>query len=333
MSDLFVDTWGAGTPVVLVHGSLATGADEWQAQRPLADEGFRLLVLDRRGYGRSPAAQGEDFLRDADDIADLMGDGAHLVGHSYGGLGVLFAAARRPDATLSLTLLEPGAFTLGQHHPAARTLVADVRRLWDQDLAGRRLGRPVPEGGRERSGRASPRTDRRCSAARARAPPRAADVGSRLPLAELASAAFPKLVVSGGHSAGFDAMCDDLAERIGASRMVVEGAGHEIQFTGPPLNEALLALWRTASSRSASPPSSGVRRRCLTATGHGCVVALWRLIQARDQTRDPSRERSRVLACEWFGETEWSPPIPVRSARGLGKLPASCRRATVVTSS
>ena len=71
-----------------------------------------------------------------------------------------------------------------------------------------------------------------------------------LPLAELAPAPLPKLVVSGGHSAGFDAICDDLAERIGASRMVVEGAGHEIQFTGRPLNEALLALWGTASSGS-----------------------------------------------------------------------------------
>jgi pimeloyl-ACP methyl ester carboxylesterase len=47
VSDLFVDSWGAGTTVVLVHGSLATGI-EWQAQRPLADEGLRLLVLDRR---------------------------------------------------------------------------------------------------------------------------------------------------------------------------------------------------------------------------------------------------------------------------------------------
>jgi pimeloyl-ACP methyl ester carboxylesterase len=252
VSDLFVDTWGTGTPVVLVHGSLATGAEEWQAQRPLADEGFRLMVPDRRGYGRSPAADGEDFIRDGDDIADLMGDGAHLVGHSYGGLGILFAAARRLDATLSLTLLEPAAFSLGQHHPAARTLVADVRRLWDQDLPDEdwvvrfltavgsdpdalapeliavavrlvpvlRRGRPIWEHG--------------------------------LPLAALASATFPKLVVSGGHSAGFDAICDDIAGRIGASRMVVEGAGHEIQFAGRPLNEALLALWRSASPRSAA---------------------------------------------------------------------------------
>ncbi len=36
MSDVFIDTWGTGTPVVLVHGALATGPEEWQEQRPLA---------------------------------------------------------------------------------------------------------------------------------------------------------------------------------------------------------------------------------------------------------------------------------------------------------
>ncbi len=54
---LYVEAWGDGTPVVLVHGSLAIGAEEWEAQRPLADEGFRLLVPDRRGYGRSAVAE------------------------------------------------------------------------------------------------------------------------------------------------------------------------------------------------------------------------------------------------------------------------------------
>lgn len=105
-TDLYVEVWGDGTPVVLVHGSLATGADEWSAQRPLADEGFKLIVPDRRGYGRSPAADGEDFLVDAEDLADLMSTGAHLVGHSYGALSAMIAAARHPEATLSLTLLE-----------------------------------------------------------------------------------------------------------------------------------------------------------------------------------------------------------------------------------
>ena len=249
MSKLFVDFWGTGTPVVLVHGSLATGAEEWQAQRPLADEGYRLLVVDRRGYGQSPAAEGEDFLRDAEDIADLMGDGAHLVGHSYGGLSALFAAARRPAATRSLALLEPGTFALGQHNPAARTLVEKVRRLWDEDLPDQDwvirfleavgsdpdalppelIAAAVPLVPVFRHGRPIWYSD--------------------LPLAELAAARFPRLVVSGGHSSGFDAICDDLAERIGASRAVVAGAGHEVQFTGPPLNELLLALWRGTEVR------------------------------------------------------------------------------------
>ncbi len=67
-----------------------------------------------------------------------------------------------------------------------------------------------------------------------------------LPLDEFAEAPFPKLVVPGGHSAGFDAISDDLANRIATARAVVEGAGHEIQFAGEPINEALLALWRSA---------------------------------------------------------------------------------------
>jgi hypothetical protein len=35
-NDLHVEAWGDGTPVVLAHGSLATAAEEWEAQRPLA---------------------------------------------------------------------------------------------------------------------------------------------------------------------------------------------------------------------------------------------------------------------------------------------------------
>jgi pimeloyl-ACP methyl ester carboxylesterase len=249
-TNIFFESWGTGTNVVLVHGSLATGPEEWQAQRPLANEGFRLLVVDRRGYGHSPTADGEDFLRDAADVAELMDGAAHLVGHSYGGLGALYAAARRPEETLSLTLLEPGAFTLGQRNRAAQTLVHEVRRIWDEQLPDEEwvlrflqavgtdaaalppdvAAALVPLTPLVRRGRPIWQTE--------------------LPLAELAAARFPKLIVSGGHSAGFEAICDDLAAQIGASRAVIEGAGHEIQFTGPPLNEALVTLWRRAAERN-----------------------------------------------------------------------------------
>ena len=38
-----------------------------------------------------------------------------------------------------------------------------------------------------------------------------------IPLDELAAAPFPKLVISGGHSAAFDAVCDVLEARLAPS--------------------------------------------------------------------------------------------------------------------
>jgi hypothetical protein len=99
--------------------------------------------------------------------------------------------------------------------------------------------------------------------------------------------------VSGGHHEGFEAVCDDLATRIGASRAVVEGAGHELQFTGPPINEALLALWR---GRLVTP--STVAERGATAT-EGRVSKLgWRHGSRRiDAPHRPTRHTRLVLGC------------------------------------
>ena len=248
MTTLAVHASGAGTPVLLVHGSLATGTDEWEAQSSLGDEGFQLLAVDRRGYGGSPAVEGEDFVRDAEDIAALMSSGsaAHLVGHSYGGLGAMLAAVRCPERTLSLTLLEPPTLGPGHSDEAVLGLERALRDLWLEDLPDeqwleqflRAVGTDtlpadvvrslVPMVPMLRNGRAP--------------------WEGELPLEALASAAFPKLVVSGGHSRAFEALCDDLAERTGASREVVAGAGHEIQFTGPAINDVLLRFWRSVGS-------------------------------------------------------------------------------------
>jgi pimeloyl-ACP methyl ester carboxylesterase len=252
-TDLHVEYWGTGTPVVLVHGSLATGAQEWEAQRTLADEGFRLTVFDRRGYGGSPAASGEDFIVDAVDIAELLGDGAHLVGHSYGGLGAILAAARRPAATLSLTLLEPAVTTCGLAEPAWSSLVDAFRDFWqDRTLSdhdwvveflvavGSDPSEFPPEFLAEAAASAPLLREGR--------PP----FDAELPLDAVREATYPKIVVSGGHHAGFDAMCLDLADQVGADSAVIEGAGHEIQFTGQPLNELLGNLWRRTADRHAT---------------------------------------------------------------------------------
>ncbi|WP_164519733.1 alpha/beta fold hydrolase [Nocardioides ferulae] len=244
-----VEIWGEGEPVLLVHGSIATGAETWEQQRPLAAEGFALVVPDRRGYGRSAAlAAGEDYEVDAHDIVDLLAvrGGAHLVGHSYGGIGALLAAALRPDAVRSLVVVEPPAFAVAAGHPAVDAIVAESVALWARDGLSDRafvLGflatltdpTEVPEHLVEHWTRIVGPL-RRCR------PPWAA----RVPLAELAAARFPKVVVSGGHHAAFDATCEALAAGIGAELVVVTGAEHEVQATGAPFNDLLREVWGRA---------------------------------------------------------------------------------------
>lgn len=245
-TDLHVETWGDGTPVVLIHGSLATGAEEWAEQRPLAELGYRLIVPDRRGYGSSPTADGEDFLADAADIAQLAGTGAHLVGHSYGGLGALVAAAQHPDLVLSLTVLESPVAECAADDPAWRSLLDDVRDMWHADLSDREwVVRFLTAVGSDPSEFPPEFLDAAVASVPVFRNGRSfAD--ATIDLDAIRDAPFPKLVVSGGHHAGFDAMSAELAVRIGGDHRVVEGAGHEIQFTGKPLNDELVALWERA---------------------------------------------------------------------------------------
>jgi pimeloyl-ACP methyl ester carboxylesterase len=106
---------GAPESVLLVHGSTTWGDDPvlgFGAQRPLRCAGYRVLAMDRRGYGASPDIDRSDYAVDAEDIAALLAEegGAHLVGHSYGGVVVMLAAALVPDSVKSLTLIEPGCY-------------------------------------------------------------------------------------------------------------------------------------------------------------------------------------------------------------------------------
>lgn len=88
---LSVKVWGEGRPVVLIHGWPLSG-DSWDpVSNALADNGFRAIAYDRRGFGRSQQPSGGyDYDTFADDLADVMrATGATadvaLVGFSMGG--------------------------------------------------------------------------------------------------------------------------------------------------------------------------------------------------------------------------------------------------------
>ena len=85
----------------------------------------------------------------------------------------------------------------------------------------------------------SRRRSRRARAPRSRS---ASPDQALVPLDELAAAPFPKLVVSGGHNAAFDAVCDVLEQRLSAQRAVLPGAGHSIPRLGEPFNALLEAF-------------------------------------------------------------------------------------------
>lgn len=82
---------GEGRPVILIHG-WPLSADSWDpVMMKLADNGFRAIAYDRRGFGRSDHAKtGYNYDTFADDLADVMQEtgateNAALVGFSMGG--------------------------------------------------------------------------------------------------------------------------------------------------------------------------------------------------------------------------------------------------------
>jgi pimeloyl-ACP methyl ester carboxylesterase len=251
---LHVTVWGEGDPAVFVHGSFGWGEETWQAQRPLADA-YELLLVDRRGFGATPGDGPTDFDRDADDVAGLLDDRPHLVGHSYGGVVSLLAAARRPDAVRSLTVIEPPALGLLSGDSVVDDFLAHMERSArdskDPDEYRARFlqafGFPAPKERLEGLAREAARTSWR------ERPPNEADI----PLSELARASFPKLVVRGGwekapHSAQerggriFGQICDILVRELNAESALFPEAAHNPQLLGEPFNERLREFWSRA---------------------------------------------------------------------------------------
>ena len=224
------------TRVVFVHGSVAGAGQTWAAQRALEDR-FECVFLTRGGYPPGPALERIDFEEQAGEVAAELREGDHLVGHSYGGVVSLLAAARGP-ALASLTVSEPPAFGVARGDPAVEELmsrfdafVPTTPRAYLEfflPLVGSAvpLADPLP-----------PSLEQGARAAMAERSPDQAVV----PLDELAAAPFRKLVVSGGHHPAFDAVCDVLEARLGARRAVLPGAGHSLP-RAPGYNETLAAF-------------------------------------------------------------------------------------------
>ena len=88
--EMYFEEYGSGESLVLIHGSLATGAGNWKAYVPHLSTHFRLIMPDLRGHGKTNNPQGEIRLPTLTDdlfafIQALNLDRPFLCGWSGGG--------------------------------------------------------------------------------------------------------------------------------------------------------------------------------------------------------------------------------------------------------
>lgn len=247
--DLYVRVWGQGTSILLIHGSNIENPENlWLRQRELASR-YQLIIPDRRGYGQSPHRQNyngyEDTIR---DIAALLGDGAHLVGHSYGGLLTMVVATRYPQLVKSLTVIEPPAFSLSIDQPEVAQVVASLKAIYrtattpEAFLTGfmRTMGNDIAE-----PLLLSPQHCKAVMTTMEETEPW--DI--TLDPDTLAMYPFPKLVVSGNWHPALIITADILERRLGAEHLVIPNIGHQIQKAGKPFNDRLEALFALADKK------------------------------------------------------------------------------------
>jgi pimeloyl-ACP methyl ester carboxylesterase len=114
---------GAGPDVVLLHAVTANMA-VWLVSGlldTLARE-YRVTAYDLRGHGLSAAPPtgytSADMAEDFRGLHDALGLGpAYLIGHSFGGVVAMHAAATYPDRVSGVILSDPYFPGLAQHEP------------------------------------------------------------------------------------------------------------------------------------------------------------------------------------------------------------------------
>ena len=104
---------GDGPPVIVVHGAVGIGSTYMRSLDPWSEQ-LRLIHYDQRGSGATPAGDVdrisfEGALDDLEGLRSALGlDRVLLLGHSAGAYLAALQAARHPETTYAVVLLNPG---------------------------------------------------------------------------------------------------------------------------------------------------------------------------------------------------------------------------------
>ncbi|WP_343346121.1 alpha/beta hydrolase [Sphingomicrobium sp. XHP0239] len=108
---LYYKDWGKGRPVVLMHGWPLTGDTFDRMGMELAGNGYRTIIPDRRGFGRSDKTwDGNDYDTYANDVNAILDDAGisekiAIVGFSMGGGEVARFQSRFPGRSAAAVLI------------------------------------------------------------------------------------------------------------------------------------------------------------------------------------------------------------------------------------
>lgn len=114
---VFVQTFGQGEPVILLHGGAGNG-DHFSAQVPALAPKYQVIAIDARGHGRSTRSRGAlSYAMMADDVVAVMEHlklaSASIVGWSDGGAVGLDLAIRYPSRVRKLVVVGQNATLAG----------------------------------------------------------------------------------------------------------------------------------------------------------------------------------------------------------------------------
>lgn len=257
---------GEGPPLVLVHGA---GSARWgfDLLRPLLEESFTVIAVDRRGRGGSADGRRYELEREFEDVAAVVraaraggeADGrAFLLGHSYGGL-IAAGAAPLIEGLEKLVLYEPPMGGV----LAAPDVVARWRELAERGAREQMVWEFLHEvGGYSEAEiddlRGTPAWDGRLRVAHTVPRELEAEHVFRLDRRSLAGLAPPTLLLLGSRSPAWarrstgayaEALRDATVRRL-------EGHGHGAAVTGPELLASEIEGFLTAR---AEPDRPGAR--------------------------------------------------------------------------
>jgi non-heme chloroperoxidase len=127
---------GVGTPLVLVHGSLADYA-EWAPVMEDLSSDFRVIVYSRR-YNHpnrnTDVRPDHSALVEADDLAGLIEalelGPSHVGGLSYGAYTALLLGLRRPELVRQLVIVEPVIVPWLQRLPGGAPFHEWIMKEW-----------------------------------------------------------------------------------------------------------------------------------------------------------------------------------------------------------